>query len=234
MTQPNCYFTLKTPLATIIGLYSNVPGQLDRVDRTQEDWLTSELKAAKDNRCVIVAVHHPPYSIDSVHGGHAPIREALDRTFEASGRIPDLVLTAHVHDYQHFERDMGGGKSLHYVVAGAGGFAGYTSLHKLKNVADVDLPSDVSFVKGNDKLPGFMKIGVTPTQIECEYYTVSRADSAPDTVASVFETFAIPLAPRNDGGRMSGNVRGTPPPSRPNPPGTSGPPSGRRKSGPSR
>ena len=190
------------------------------------DWLTNELKAAKEERCVIVAVHHPPYSIDSVHGGHAAIREALDRAFENSGRIPDLVLTAHVHDYQHFERDMGGGRKLKYLVAGAGGFAGYSSLHKLRDVANVEMPSDVTFVKGNDILPGFMKIGVTATEIECEYFTVSRADSPSETVAQVFEAITIPLAHGNGSGRPSPGRRPPASPSAPGPAAPSGAPEG--------
>ncbi|HJZ80882.1 MAG TPA: metallophosphoesterase, partial [Pyrinomonadaceae bacterium] len=38
MTQPNVYWTLITPLATIVGLYSNVPEQ-GRITQPQRDWL---------------------------------------------------------------------------------------------------------------------------------------------------------------------------------------------------
>jgi hypothetical protein len=46
MIQPNCYWILETPVVTIVGLYSNVSGELDDADsetRTQRDWLTEEL-----------------------------------------------------------------------------------------------------------------------------------------------------------------------------------------------
>jgi len=78
MIQPNVYWTLCTPLCRIIGLYSNVPGQLDKRDKRQQRWLTHELSEAKNEKCVIVAVHHPPYSLDDTHGGHQPIEQALD------------------------------------------------------------------------------------------------------------------------------------------------------------
>src|SRR5271157_4110554 len=54
MTQPNVYWTLITPLATIIGLYSNCPegGQLSQA---QIDWFKSELGSAPTDRAVIVA-----------------------------------------------------------------------------------------------------------------------------------------------------------------------------------
>jgi hypothetical protein len=194
MIQPNCYWTLKTPLATIIGLYSNVGGVLDGHDLKQEKWLIDELTAVKNDRCVIVAVHHPPYSLDDVHGGHAAIRESLDRAFRASGRIPNLVLTAHVHNYQRFKRNMSGfgGTALQYLVAGAGGFAGYSSLHQLKDPRPT-LPDGIQLVESNTDWPGFLKITVTDSEIECVYYTVNQARMPKDTKATEFERFTIPL-----------------------------------------
>lgn len=51
MTQPNVYFTLETPLATIIGLYSNVP-EGGAIDDRQFDWFVGELQhAPADRRC---------------------------------------------------------------------------------------------------------------------------------------------------------------------------------------
>ena len=73
--------------------------------------------------------------MDEVHGGHEAIGEALGRAFTVSGRIPNLVLTGHVHNYQRFERDMSGfgGGTFQYIVAGAGGYGGYLALHQLKD-----------------------------------------------------------------------------------------------------
>src|SRR5207247_2620481 len=124
-------WTLRSPLNTIIGLYSNVPGQLDKATPRQEEWLASELSQAPHDRFVVVAVHHPPYSLDQVHGGHLSIRESLDRAMLKANRIPDMVLTGHVHNYQRFERTISE-RLVPYVVAGAGGFGGYSTLHQLK------------------------------------------------------------------------------------------------------
>src|SRR5262249_23977813 len=150
MIQPNCYWTLKTPLVTIIGLFSNVNGKLDHRSQTQEDWLIEELTTGKDDRCVIVAVHHPAYSLDNVHGGSPAIENALDKAFNESGRIPNLVMTGHVHNYQRFKRDMGDDKMLTYVVAGAGGYCGYTNIHQFKKNAQ--LPDGVELKGHNTKL----------------------------------------------------------------------------------
>ena len=44
MTQPNVFWTLNTPLVTIIGMYSNCP-EGGQVGETQKQWFISELKA---------------------------------------------------------------------------------------------------------------------------------------------------------------------------------------------
>src|SRR5215471_5126504 len=66
MTQPYAYWTLDAPLVNIIGLYSNVEGTLDaRGAFEQQSWLQQQLTSAstKDG-FIIIAVHHPPYSLD--------------------------------------------------------------------------------------------------------------------------------------------------------------------------
>ena len=71
MTQPYVYWTLDAPLVTIIGLYSNVEGTLDaRGTFEQQRWLEQQLAGADKNKFLVVAVHHPPYSLDKTHGGY--------------------------------------------------------------------------------------------------------------------------------------------------------------------
>src|SRR5207247_4561948 len=101
MTQPNCYWTLIAPLVTIIGLYTNCP-EHGVVEQDQADWFRAELEAAANDRALIVALHHPPYSADAHHGASEPMRTLLKKVFTDSGRTPDLVLSGHVHNYQRF------------------------------------------------------------------------------------------------------------------------------------
>ena len=49
MTQPNVYWALDTPLATIIGVYSNVPLG-GKFDDTQISWFTNELRTASKQK----------------------------------------------------------------------------------------------------------------------------------------------------------------------------------------
>ncbi len=95
MTQPYCYWRLEAPFVHFIGLYSNVDGLLDaRGTGQQQAWLVDQLKATPADKWLIVAVHHPCFSLDSVHGGYEEILSALDAAFVAAGRIPDAVLSA--------------------------------------------------------------------------------------------------------------------------------------------
>src|ERR1700685_4394126 len=82
MTQPGVYFTLDAPFVSIIGLYSNSlegPGVISSPGgayptMTDEPLVflqadVTRLKPAHDagQQAVLIAVHHPPVSIDSLH-----------------------------------------------------------------------------------------------------------------------------------------------------------------------
>src|SRR5262249_16555327 len=123
MTQPYVYWTLEAPFTQIIGLYSNVEGSVEvRGTSEQQRWLVDQMSAAPKDACLLLAVHHPPYSLDTTHGGYPEIEVAIDSAIHATGRIPTAVLSGHVHSYQRYERTIGKVK-VPYIVAGAGGHA---------------------------------------------------------------------------------------------------------------
>ena len=139
MTQPGVYFTLDAPFVSIIGLYSNVlegpgvissqGGQYPTMNNNQLSFLQAELtrlKPARDagQQAVIIAVHHPPASVDSKHGGTTGLANDIDKACQAAGLWPDAVLSGHAHLYQRFSRSVPGlGRMIPYVVSGSGGFS---------------------------------------------------------------------------------------------------------------
>jgi hypothetical protein len=142
MTQPGVYFTLDAPLVSIIGLYSNVldsgagviSSQGNHFPTLQGDvqlaFLKSELQRLKADRqagkrAVILAVHHPPASVDAKHGGSSGIEQDIDSCCKAAGLWPDVVLSGHAHLYQRFTRVVNG-QHIPYIVSGSGGFAATT------------------------------------------------------------------------------------------------------------
>lgn len=168
VTQPYVYWTLNTPFATIIGLYSNIDGMLDaRGTGEQLLWFKQHVEAASPDKALIVAVHHPPYSLDYDHGGYPDIEIAIDRVIQSTKRVPTIVLSGHVHSYQRFERKVETKKGVPYVVAGAGGYANTRkSLHKIQRDENGErLPqgfqtthSDLKLMAHNDEDPGFLRI----------------------------------------------------------------------------
>jgi hypothetical protein len=139
MTQPAVYFTLDAPFVSIIGLYSNVLDSGAGVISSQGghfptlagdvqlSFLKSELRRLKadrqaGNRAIILAVHHPPASVDAKHGGSSGLEQDMDSCCQAVGLWPDVVLSGHAHLYQRFTRVVKG-QHVPYIVSGSGGYA---------------------------------------------------------------------------------------------------------------
>jgi hypothetical protein len=198
MTQPNCYWTLETPLATIVGLYTNCP-EHGVVEQEQADWFVGELHDAPSDRALIVALHHPPYSADAHHGASLAMRELLQTSFTTSGRTPDLVLSGHVHNYQRFSVPTNG-RSLPFIVAGAGG---YPNLHYMglvdgapPTVPWTDPATQATLQAYNtEHRHGYLRLQVTRSEIQGVYTTVPRPqESWSHGPVTAIDTFSVPLA----------------------------------------
>jgi acid phosphatase type 7 len=176
MTQPNVYWTLNTPLVTIVGLYSNCP-EGGQIGSPQQTWFVSELKDADPKLPLIVAVHHPIYSAYGPHPGSQHLKDFLEQSCATAGRSPDLVLTGHVHDYQRFSAPLPGKPKVPFMVAGAGGYN--QRLHTLSKVFHQEkLPINIQGSDGvleafNDSQHGYLRITVTKGAITAEYVAVA-------------------------------------------------------------
>lgn len=180
MVQPYVYWTLLTPLVSLVGLYSNVP-EGGSVVSPQTEWLANELKTLPKSLPIFVALHHPLYSADTFHSGSTHMKNMLEAAIEASGRAPDMVLAGHVHDYQRITHLTSEGVMTPYLVTGAGG---YPNLHSIMKVNGEKLVAPAEFdVGGGDKATlekysddhhGFARIEVTSTTITGRYYEVPR------------------------------------------------------------
>src|SRR5262249_11507077 len=124
------------PFVSIIGLYSNVEGTLDaRGTYEQQKWLEQQLNEHRSGAgFLVIAVHHPPYSLDKTHGGYPDIAVAIDQAIQATGVVPHAVLSGHVHNMQRYTRRHGG-REIPYVIDGRGGYANNDRLaHKMQKV----------------------------------------------------------------------------------------------------
>jgi Calcineurin-like phosphoesterase len=116
MIQPGVYWLLDAPFVRIIGLYSNClenPGYLEGdggADTSQLHWLRTKLKSIagkKDNKALVMATHHPPYS-QAGHAGSREMSQSIDAICHAAGIFPDAFLSGHAHNYQRYTRRIGG------------------------------------------------------------------------------------------------------------------------------
>lgn len=203
MIQPNIYWTLKAPLANIIGLHSNVP-KFGVITPNQRNWFKEELKTAASERpekALILALHHAPYSADINHGASVPMIEFLEGVFEETGIRPDIVFSGHVHNYQRFSKRYADGKVIPYIVAGAGG---YDELHPVAFTNDARFTTDSALMDGIymesfcDNKHGFLKITIEKASnglnLTGEYYTIPH-DNNPDsnTGATLADRFTLAI-----------------------------------------
>ena len=179
MPQPNIYWALDTPVATIIGLHSNVP-KYGIITPEQREWFIAELKAADPDKMLIVCVHHAPYSADINHGSSLYMIELLNGAYKEADIRPDIVFSGHVHNYQRFSKANSDGTNTPYIVAGAGGF---DELHSIASLEDDRFTNHSPLFNGVklesycDDRHGFLKITITKQStglsLAGEYYSVN-------------------------------------------------------------
>src|SRR5258706_8854911 len=168
MTQPHCYWTLNTPLCTIVGLYTNVPSGGD-VREPQISWFAQELAAAPKDKPLIIAMHHPVHSIaEGSHAGSKAMERLLMTACTQAKRVPVLVICGHVHNYQRFETTFLK-KPCSFVVAGMGGHAKDKLKAQVQNNTRIEHDYPVTLKFATDKYVGFLRVKVSAKNIACDY-----------------------------------------------------------------
>ncbi len=95
-----------------------------------------QLGSAPIDKALIVAVHHPAYSLDNFTSGSVAIKDNLENAFNKSGRMADMVLSGHVHNYQRFTYEANG-HQVPYIVAGAGGYPNLTCMERTSGLPNL-------------------------------------------------------------------------------------------------
>jgi hypothetical protein len=166
MSQPNVYFTLVCPFVTIVGLYTNVP-EGGSVESVQQQWLTNELFTAPTDKALIVCMHHPIYSFDNHHSGSPAMADVLQHAINDSRRIPNMVLTGHVHNFQRIEREILKGKPTPFLVAGNGGYHNLHHLTAKSGTTDSNTGATLRF--GDDTHHGYVTLTIDQKNISGKY-----------------------------------------------------------------
>src|SRR5262249_24997816 len=133
----------------------------------------------------------------SAHPGSTHLNNVLETACATAQRVPDLVLTGHVHNYQRFTGTLAG-KTLPFIVAGAGGYN--ARLHKLANIfQNTKLPirmtnSTAALECFNDSLHGYLKITVSRKKLRCDYFAVPDPGTRSKRELKPFDTVTVSIA----------------------------------------
>lgn len=201
LNQPHVYWVLETPLINIIGLYGNVT-KFGTITEEQENWFKEQLIWANQQRpdkALMVCIHHPPYSADINHGSSLRMIHFFEKVFEETGILPDIVLSGHVHNYQHFVKKYAGQKEVPFIVAGAGG---YDELHPVATLEDGRFTSEVKEFENVhlanycDTRHGFLKVNAQKqangVDLNIEYYTIPSEKFTEDfSPAQLTDQFSV-------------------------------------------
>ncbi len=189
LSLPNPNWTFVTPYATIVGLYTNIP-EGGSVDSVQQQWFTNELHTAPTDRALIVALHHPVYSFDTFHSGSSRMADILENAIRDTGRVPNLVLSGHVHNYQRIERTIRPSGPTPFVVCGNGG---YHNLHKIHSKpGDVAPDTSAKLLYGVDDAWGFLTLEIGEKSIKGKTIEIDKSGTVRGTQDS-FTYSALPI-----------------------------------------
>jgi len=197
MIEPGVYFTFDAPFVRILGLYSNVledPGVIssqggtNSLDNRQLTFLATALKRVKSESyagAVIIAVHHPPFTGDSTHGGSPQMLADIDSACTAAGVWPHAVFSGHAHNYQRFTRTVNS-MQIPFVVAGSGGHSPlsamrgtYRTPYKIDNTLTLESYDDTDY--------GYLRVVVNAQTLTIEFHPESDGGvtKTPDDTVTV-------------------------------------------------
>jgi hypothetical protein len=198
MIQPGVYYTFDAPFVRILGVYSNVledPGVISNqggtyptLDQRQITFLTTALKRVKSENyagAVIIAVHHPPFTGGSNHGGSPLMLADIDSACTAAGVWPHAVFSGHAHNYQRYTR-LVNAFQIPFMVAGCGGHSPLSSMRStIRTPYKID--STLTLESYDDTDFGYLRVIVNASTMTIEFHPQSDGGTTktPDDVVTI-------------------------------------------------
>jgi hypothetical protein len=170
-------------------MYTNVP-EHGSIDSVQQQWVTNEFATAPKDRALILALHHPIYSYDLYHSGSSRMADVLENAIRDTGRIPNMVLSGHVHNYQRIEQEVATGITVPFIVCGNGG---YHNLHQISTADERDHDQTGSKLIYGKEVWGFMTLTIDKEDISGRTTEVDRNGNVTED-ADTFSYSTNPLA----------------------------------------
>ena len=150
--------------------------------------VTNEFATAPKDRALILALHHPIYSFDVFHSGSSKMADVLENAIWDTGRVPNLVLSGHVHDYQRIEQAIAPGGPTPFIVCGNGG---YHNLHDVHSKVGDKAADTGAVLKYFRKTWGFMTLTIDKQHISGVTTEIDRNGQ----VLATHDSFSYPAGP---------------------------------------
>lgn len=198
MIQPGVYYTFDAPFVRILGVYSNVledPGVISNqggtyptLDQRQIAFLTTALKRVKSESyagAVIIAVHHPPFTGGTDHGGSPLMLADIDSACTAAGVWPHAVFSGHAHNYQRYTR-LVNAFQIPFMVAGCGGHSPLSAMRSTVRTP-YKIDSTLTLESYDDTDYGYLRVIVNASTMTIEFHPQSDGGTTktPDDVVTI-------------------------------------------------
>jgi hypothetical protein len=198
MIQPGVYYTFEAPFVRILGVYSNVledPGVISdqggtypTLDQRQITFLTTALKRVKSESyagAVIIAVHHPPFTGGTNHGGSPLMLADIDSACTAARVWPHAVFSGHAHNYQRYTR-LVNAFQIPFLVAGCGGHSPLSSMRSTVRTP-YKIDSTLTLESYDDKDYGYLRVIVNASTMTIEFHPQHDGGTTktPDDVVTI-------------------------------------------------
>ncbi len=89
--------------------------------------------------------------------------DVLENAIRDTGRVPNLVLTGHVHDYQRIEKTISPEGPTPFIVSGNGGYHNLHAIHSENGAVAPD--TGAKLIYGQPKKWGFMTLTIDGEKI---------------------------------------------------------------------
>lgn len=198
MIQPGVYYTFEAPFVRILGVYSNVledPGVISdqrgtypTLDQRQITFLTTALERVKSESyagALIIAVHHPPFTGGTNHGGSPLMLADIDSACTAAGVWPHAVFSGHAHNYQRYTR-LVNAFQIPFMVAGCGGHSPLSSMRStIRTPYKID--STLTLESYDDTHYGYLRVIANASTLTIEFHPQSDGGTSktPDDVVTI-------------------------------------------------
>jgi hypothetical protein len=114
--------------------------------------------------------------------------DVLENAIRDTGRVPNLVLSGHVHDYQRIEKTIAPGVATPFIVCGHGGYHNLHAIHSANGSVAPDTGAVLKY--GADTVWGAMTVTIDKKSISGSAFEIDKTGKV-----AKGDSFSYPVAP---------------------------------------